>query len=225
MRNRILLLALLLALPLPAAAAETSRLDFVTEYVRELGVNEQMRALAEHDITEVGTDPNAAIIRSSTRIILELNSQIEILKRMTLDSPFDSVPATVVQLYQYKIGAHQRMIDIATAFEAERKPGVDYGAMAAEAPKQTAMIEYIDRTLFETTPLIFSMLIADQPDGQNHMSRLRITRSQRDRLLRSLQTDFGDKMNQMDQNYIISAATVLRDYLSKKGYKCLDDAL
>jgi hypothetical protein len=30
-------------------------------------------------------------------------------------------------------------------------------------------------------------------------------------------------MDQTDQNYIVSSASVLRDYLVKKGYKCSDD--
>ncbi len=29
--------------------------------------------------------------------------------------------------------------------------------------------------------------------------------------------------HQADQNYIVSTAKVLRDYLTKKGYKCADD--
>jgi hypothetical protein len=147
------------------------------------------------------------------------------MKQLTLDPPFDSIPATIAEFYQSKIAAHQKMIDMATALASGPKPGVDYGAIAAEAPKQGATLEYIDRHLFQATPLIFAMLITDKPYSQGHMSRLRITRTERDRLLQSLQIDFGDKMNQTDQNYIVSAATLLRDYLSKKGYKCADDRL
>jgi hypothetical protein len=112
---------------------------------------------------------------------------------------------------------------MATAFVTGPKPGVDYGALAADAPKLTATLEHIDRSLFQATPLIFATLIADKPDSQGHMSRLRITRAERDKLARFLQIDFGDKMNATDQNYIVSSASVLRDYLIKKGYKCSDD--
>jgi hypothetical protein len=79
--------------------------------------------------------------------------------------------------------------------------------------------------LFEATPLIFGMLIADKPDNQGHMSRLRITRAERDELSRKLQIEFGAKMDAVDQNYTVSSASVLRNYLSKKGYKCSDDPL
>lgn len=68
------------------------------------------------------------------------------------------------------------MIAMASAFVQGPKPGVDYRAMAAEAPKLTAMIEYVDKSVFQATPLIFATLIADKSDSQGHMSRLRITR-------------------------------------------------
>jgi hypothetical protein len=165
------------------------------------------------------------MIRSSTRIILELKSQISILGGITLDSPpFDTLPETIAHLYEEKLKAHQKLIDIATALASGPKPGVDYGAMVAEAPKQTAMLEYVDRSLFRATPLIFAVLISNTPDSAGHMSRLRITRAERDGLVDSLQIYFGDKMDHRDQNYIVSSATVLKDYLSKKGYKCADDA-
>ena len=220
----ILALAVLF-LSATGVAAETPHLAFVNEYVRELGVNEHMRELGEKDIGEQGADKNAAMIRSSTRIVLELTSQIAMLDGMTLNPPFDKVPASIAAFYKQKVEVHNKLIAMATAFATGPKPGVDYAALAADAPKLTATLEYIDRSLFQATPLIFATLIADKPDSQGHMSRLRITRAEREKLVRFLQIDFGDKMNQNDQNYIVSAATVLRDYLSKKGYKCSDDPL
>ncbi len=221
MKIVIALSALLLA---ATARAETPHAVFVAEYVRELGVNEHMRELGEKDVTEPGADKNAAAIRAGTRIVLELSSQVSMLKGMTLNSPFDTLPGAIAAFYEQKIKVQNRFMEIATAFESGPKPGVDYGALAAEAPKLTAMAEYIDRSLFQMTPLIFATLIADKPDNQGHMSRLRITRAERDGLVRSLQIDFDGKMDQTDQNYTVSAATVLRDYLIKKGYKCSDDA-
>ena len=73
--------------------------------------------------------------------------------------------------------------------------------------------------------MVFALLIADKPDNEGHMSRLRITRGERDELLRHLQLEFGAKMDSANQNYTVSSATVLRNYLSKKGYKCSDDPM
>jgi hypothetical protein len=130
--------------PAAAQAAQTSRLEFVTEYVRELGANEDMRELAAKDIAEAGTDQNSAnsaMIRSSTRIILELNAQITALRGMVLDGKFADLPKNIADFYQQKIDVHQRMIEIAKTFMAGPKPNVDYGAIAAELPQFTAMIE------------------------------------------------------------------------------------
>jgi len=221
MRFIIALAALLLSAT--GLAAENSHLAFVSEYVREIGINEELRELAFKEVTEPGADKNAAMIRSGTRIVLELNSQVAMLKGMSLNPPFDKLPETIADFYEQKIDAYNRMTAMATAFVQGPKPGVDYGALAAEAPKLTAMIEYLDRSIFQATPLIFATLIADKPDSKGHMSRLRITRAERDELARSLQISFGNKMEQTDQNWIVSSATVLRDYLIKKGYKCSDD--
>lgn len=221
MRFIVALAALLLSAT--GLAAETSHLTFVSEYIREIGINEELREVAFKDVTEPGADKNAAIIRSSTRIVLELTSQVAMLKSMLLNPPFDKLPETIAAFYEQKIDIHNRMIAMASAFVQGPKPGVDYGALAAEAPKLTATIEYIDHSIFRATPLIFATLIADKPDNQGHMSRLRITRAERGKLVQSLQISFGDKMNQTDQNWIVSSATVLRDYLIKKGYKCSDD--
>jgi len=223
MKFIVALAAFLLAIPATRAAAQTSQLAFVTEFARELGVNERMRELGERDLADAGPEKWTAMIRSSTRITLELNSQISMMKGTTLKPPFDKLPGTIASFYEYKIDIHNRLVEMATAMATGPKPGVDYGAMIAEAPKLTATLEHIDRSLFQATPMVFAMLIADAPDKQGHMSRLRITRAERDHLVRSLQIDFGNKMERQDQNLMVSAATVLRDYLIKKGYKCSDE--
>jgi hypothetical protein len=207
----------------PEQRVETSHLAFVSEYVRELGINERIRALGEKELAEQNADKYVTMIRGSTRIIMELGSQIRALQDMTLNKPYDTLPATIANFYTYKINVHNQVIAMATAFLSGPKPGVDYGAMVAEAPKFTAMIEYIDRSLAETTPLIFTTLIDEKPDKNGRMSRLSITRAERDALVRSLEMSFGKKLDQTDQNYIVSSASVLRHYLSKKGYKCSDD--
>ena len=224
MRSLPILFALLLWYPATASAAETSRLAFVTEYVRELGVNEDMRALATREIAEP-TDKNAAMIRGSTRIVLELTDQIVMLKGMNLNEPFDGLPRDIAEFYDQKIMVHNQWIAMATAFLSGPKPGVDYSAMMAEAPKLTATLEYIDRALLQATPLIFATLIDEEPDKDGHVSRLIITRAQRDGLVRSLQISFGKKLDLSDQNFTVESAAVLRDYLSRKGYKCSDEPL
>src|ERR1700730_9988337 len=224
MKSLPVLVALLLWYPATASAAETSRLAFVTEYIRELGVNEDMRALTAREIAEP-TDKNVAMIRGSTRIVLELTAQIGMLKGMNLNKPFDGLPRNIAEFYDQKIMVHNQMNAMATAFLSGPKPGVDYSAMMAEAPKLTATLEYIDRALFQATPLIFATLVDEKPDKDGHVSRLTITRAQRDGLVQSLQISFGKKLDLSDQNFTVVSASVMRDYLSLKGYKCSDEPL
>ena len=106
------------------------------------------------------------------------------------------------------------------------QPGVDYDALTTDAPKLTAKNEYLDRTLFEVSALVFGMLIDSKPDKDGHASRLIIMRTERDRLIDSLQSGFGKKMDKKgDQGYFVASGTVLRDLLSKKGYHCADEPM
>jgi hypothetical protein len=88
-------------------------------------------------LAEAGADKFAATIRSSTRIIFELNAEIALLKEMTLDGQFADLPGNIGEFYQRKIEVHQRMIEMAEALIVGPKPNVDYAALAAEAPKLT----------------------------------------------------------------------------------------
>ena len=62
-----------------------------------------------------------------------------------------------------------------------------------------------------------------RPDTDVNLNRLSITMAQRDELIRSLQMDFGRKLDQENKNFIVKSAALLRDNLSKKGYKCSDE--
>lgn len=203
--------------------AETSHLAFVTEYLRELAAIEDIRAAAEKELQQGTKDdvfPNA--VHTSTLIQLELRSQIAMLKSMHLNAPFDDLIPNLTAFYEGKIALHQRLIDISSAFVAGPKPGVDYGKLAAEVPKIRAELEYIDRSLFEAAPLIFATLIDKRPDSQNHASHLIITKVERRDLIDAVNRDFGMKLDQKDQNFIVSSASILRTYLLK-DYKCSDE--
>lgn len=77
--------------------------------------------------------------------------------------------------------------------------------------------------------------IADAPDflgGDPRRRRFEYVASDTETLFRDLADPeprsrrvFTFHLDSTDQNYIVSSATVLRDYLSKKGYKCSDDPL
>ncbi len=220
---RFLVLLFLALFPAePSHAQEVPDLAFVSEYIRELGVNERMRALGERELTEVGGNNQlAALIRSSTRIQLELGAQIYKLSVIHLKPPFEDLATKITKFYKMKIECHQRLRAISTSLLSRPHRGVDYGALAAEAPKITASLEYIDRSLLEATPLIFATLIDQKPDKNGKVSHLIITKAERQRLLVALSLHFGQKMDLENQSYIVSSASVLKSYLLQ--YKCSDE--
>jgi hypothetical protein len=205
------------------APPETPHLEFVTEYIRQLAAIEDVRAAGEQELKQGSQDDMFPIaIHNSTAMQLELKSQVRMLQGMRLAPPFEKLISTVTEFDGHKIELHQRLIDISSDFVGGPKPGVDYNKLAVEIPKIRAELEYLDRAIFEATPLVFATLIDQKPDSKNHASHLIITKAERARLLESLTNRFGSKLDQKEQNSIISAASVLKAYLLK-DFKSSDE--
>ncbi len=101
---RFVVLFLALFLVEPSHAREAPNLAFVSEYIRELGVNERMRALGEREVTAVDANSRfPAIIRSSTRIQSELGAQIRTLSGIHLKPPFEDLTTKITKFYNMKI--------------------------------------------------------------------------------------------------------------------------
>jgi hypothetical protein len=207
----------------PASGQQSEqRYSFVREYVRQLGDLEHVRETAEREQKE-GPDQMVSCVGNSERFQLALREYIRALQRFSFGPPFGDIVSGIIQFYSQKIDVWQKLSQGCAALLSPR-PGVDYGQLTAEVPRLRAQLEYIDKALFEITPAVFAMLLdIDNPDSQNHVSYLLITRSQRDQLVSSLQTSFGNKLAQKDQNYTVGTASVLEGYLTKKGYKCSDE--
>ena len=115
------------------------------------------------------------------------------------------------------------MVDLADKMMSGPQPGVDYGKLAATAPKLRAMLEDTDETLFKATPLVFATLISEIPDAKRHANRLVISKAVRIKLIHDLELEFGDLLQSKNQNYIVAAASVLLGYLQDNGFKCADE--
>jgi hypothetical protein len=146
---------------------------------------------------------------------LELRSQIKMLQGMRLNPPFDFLIPTIPGFYQQKILIWQRMASTGNAFLAGPKPGVDYAKLEGELPKLRAQLEFIDKALFEAAPSVFATLIDMKEDSKHHASHLIITKEERSDLLDRINTNFESKLDEKDQNWAVSAASVLKDYLLK----------
>jgi hypothetical protein len=195
--------------------AETQHLTFVNEYIRQLANLERLRDIANSELQGGISEKMSGCIRNGTRFQLELQSQVGTLRDMQLNPPFNDLPSSLAAFDEKKIELYKKMSEGCEAMISGPKPGIDYGAIAAQAPKLTATLDYIDHAIFEATPLVFGTLIDPAPDATNHMSKLIITATERKKLIADINSYFGAKLEQKDQPWLVSAAWVLRGYLLK----------
>lgn len=206
---------------------DTPHLAFATEYIRQLSAYEEIRDQDEQENAEAQKSGDVmgtfrSMIHSGTLFQLELRSDIAQLEAMRLSEPFDFVIPTITGVYEEKIRVWQQMVDIGTAFIEGPKPDVDYGKLGAEMPKLRANLDFVDQTLLQISPAVFATLIDVKEDSQGHASHLIITKAERQNLIDKLNTAFGSKLDQKNQNDIVSSASVLRAYLLK-DFKSADE--
>jgi hypothetical protein len=89
-------------------------------------------------------------------------------------------------------------------------------------PELRGQLDFIDHALFEASPAVFATLIDLKEDSKGHASHLTITKEERAKLVDNLNTAFGTKLDAKDQNWSVSAASVLKAYLLK-DFKSSDD--
>jgi hypothetical protein len=165
----------------------------------------------------------AQSIRFSTVSIIELSTNIHFLKGMDLKPPFETLVPTLVTVYEQKIALEKELKTIAAAFiSGSPLPGIDYPKLAARAPEITAEMDELDKTLFQTAPLVFGLLVDPRPDREGHSSHLITTKSERRDLIHRLNVAFGSRLEQRNPNYVVGAAVTLR-YGLLKNFKNVDD--
>ena len=126
-----------------------------------------------------------------------------------------------------RLGAKGRLICFDRDPEAMEKAKVRLeevrAELGAEMPELRARLDYIDQGVFQMSPLVFAMLVNDtRANSQNQADHLIITSAERKDLIDYIDASFGAKTDQKDQDYMVSAATVLKGYLNK-DYKSADD--
>jgi len=201
---------------------ETPHLAFVTEYIRELAAIEHIRESGEQELKQDPTSAPSNMIHSGTLFQLELNYEVRTLRAMRLNPPFEDLIHNITAFYEAKITLWKRMAELGGAFAEGPKPGVDYGKFTAELPQIRARLDYIDQALFEASPLVFATLIDEKADSKGHTSHLIITKEERANLVDDLNADFGSKLDAKNQNWTVSAASVLKSYLLR-DFKSSDE--
>jgi hypothetical protein len=203
---------------------ETPHLAFVTEYVRELISDENIKTHGLKELSEAKTTEKqiSTGIYFSRSVQLELRSQIRMLNSMRLAKPFETLIPSLVVFYQHQVELHQSLIDITSQFIGGQEPGIDYPALAAKMPQIRAELDQSQKAVFEATPLIFMALVDEKPDSQNHLSHLSITKAEKSELQDQLLIILKDEPEKEDHDYYISSAMILRAGL-QKGHLCVDE--
>ena len=220
-------MALLSALPVISARAEspeTPRFAFVKLYIEQLEAIEEIRDAAAKELkTDPDTQRIADCVHTMTQYQLELSTQISAMQDVHLNKPLDWLPGGLVEYNKQKLDLYKQYGDACETMLAGPKPGVDYGKIAASLPKINAQVEFIDKGIFQTAPAVFGSLIEMKANSHGGADHLIITKAEKEELVHEIKLAFGDKLNQHDQNWIVSAASVLDFYLEKKGYKSSDE--
>jgi hypothetical protein len=214
-----------LTTPVLAENSETPHLEFVKLYIAQLEAVENIRdAAAKELITDPDTQRVADCVHTMTQYQLELSAQISAMQGVHLSKPFDFLPQGIVDFDQQKRDLYKQYGDGCAAMMEGPKPNVDYGKIAAGLPKINAQVEFVDQGIFKAAPAVFATLIQkEKANSHGGLDHLIITKAERDDLVQQIKLAFGNKQNQHDQNWIVSAASVLEFYLEKKGYKCADE--
>jgi hypothetical protein len=149
MRSVMCLLIGFLVIPWTTTAHAADAYKFVSEYVRGLGAVEKIRADGEQELKADRQHIFADCIRNSTKFQLELRSSVAMLRKITLKAPVDDLIPNVIQFYEQKIELYGQLSGACAELLVGPQPNVDYGKVAAEAPKINALLEYIDQSLFK----------------------------------------------------------------------------
>ena len=185
--------------PKSTAKIPTPPLQFVEMYVTELSTFEELRKDAARELEEDKPDFARACIYSGTKYDLEVGAAARTFDQMQLSNVSEqlrNVPQMFADLYRQRQRTMQNMTAICSAFAKGEQPGVDYTGLAANMPKIRAQLDFIDRTAFEASPLVFATLISDVPDTQGHASHLIITCEERKRLIEHIEGFFGAALNE-----------------------------
>ena len=218
----------------PISAKETPHFEVVREFIQEISETQHLRDLAELDMAEssksIGDEKirriMADVIRNGTRAKMKIKARVYALKQMKLNKPYENLTQYLIDFNEKKINLWDEMIVSAKLLNSSsQKNDYDYSKVSSRMPEITAEMEFIDESIFKITPLILILMIDQRPDSLNHLSRLIITKKQSQELVAILDGSFGEKLKEVKQNWNVSTASVIREFLLEKGYKYADDPI
>jgi len=213
-----------------SVSASESNFNIANEYIRSLAAVYGIQQNADKEPKSIpdGNDKMTKIcmttIRNAERYRLELGASINNLTNMkTNDTSINSILSNTIAFYNAKTNLYNELSSIAKDIIGLSSNDIDkLKQLAPRIPEINAKIEFIDESLVDNTVLIFSVLIDKKPDSNGKMSRLNITKDEKQSMLKSIEILFGKSVDQKNKNWTVGSAALMKEYLLK-GYKCKDE--
>lgn len=213
------------------SAEYAARIAFVQEYIRELITNEASQDDAKNEVAKAGAVTTKQLEvgdEVGTRAALDLATEASVVRSIHLSAPYAKVPQMLAEFRDEEAALYRRIAAISSemlsATVSGPQPGVNYTALVREVPQLTARRQFIDKSLFEDTPMFAYMLLDEaHPDKHGLVTRLIITCHERVAMIANLDTSFGRKLTEKQQDYFVSSAWVMKSFLTNKLYHCADE--
>src|SRR5690348_7543048 len=127
-----------------------NRVVFVQQFLTALSDGEEIRAQSIEDQKAGGQEVFASCIRNGERFELELTGEAKVLESTKVEGrDISDVPQMMGKIFEDKAKEYEKMRDICGKMIVGPQKGVDYGPLAAEMPKITARLAYLDETIFK----------------------------------------------------------------------------
>ncbi|MGQ0531058.1 MAG: hypothetical protein ACT4OF_00015 [Caulobacteraceae bacterium] len=202
-----------------AQSTDAAPFQFVQGYIRAIGRIESIRRAAD----EQGATAPADCVRTMTRFRLEMIAEAEAMSSIELVGLASGANNQVAEVLRRKAQIYSHFVEVCAALMRGPERGVDYGALGARLPQYTAQLEFLDDSLLQFTPVVFSALLdTERPNAQDHVDRLVISGAERRVLIDQIDRWFVPGRAARG-NYMEASAAVLRSHLTNTRFKSADD--
>ena len=152
----------------------------------------------------------------------EIAAQMTRMGDMRVPPPSQNLPGRLVELYGRKLDLYAQVVAACAALQAGGVPSnASYLEVMSVVSRYNAKVDSIDRSLFETSTEAYSTLLESPRRRHDEPRRLGITMAQKQVLLREMELEFGDELEDDQQTYLVNAATVIRDAI--RSHKASDE--
>jgi hypothetical protein len=227
LRAAVMVLASQIA-PQVLAQEPPAALQLATVYVDELAAEHNVQQLAKVQAKTNRNNPNQSLmdtVRNTTTLQLSLAQAANALALINGSPELLQTRDLLMQTYVYKgevLDDVKKNVQTFIAGTYKQDPSVNYGALTARAPENTARITDINTSLFKMGNLVFAGMLDMRPDKDGHVSHLTITHAQRKDLLGHIDSRFGRSLDNKDMSVTDQGAWLLRKQLSK-SFKSSDE--